>query len=82
VGVPECFAFIIRNEMARAAMARPSIESTQVIKDKSALVMDRGALQTITGSPINTKDVNEKVTIIETVDCDVSMKSTHTCLKI
>ena len=81
VRIPERFAFIIRNGTARAAMARPSIESTQVIKDKSALVMDCGASQTITGSLINTKDVKEKVTIIETADGDVSMKSTHTCIK-
>ena len=76
--IPERFAFIIRNGTARAAMARPSIESTQVIKDKSALVMDCGASQTITSSLINTKDVKEKVTIIETADGDDSMKSTQT----
>jgi hypothetical protein len=49
-------------------MARPSDQSAKVIREKSVAVMDCGALQTITGSLINCKDVMEKVPIIETAN--------------
>jgi hypothetical protein len=62
-------------------MARPSNQSIQVIKDKSVLVMNCGASQTITVSLLNCKEVKQKVTIIETADVDDSMNSTHTCFK-
>ncbi len=58
------------------------MQSAQVIKDKSVVVMDCGALQTITNSLINCKEVKEKVTMIETADGDESMKGTHSRIKI
>ena len=51
---------MIRDKTERAAMARPSKQSTQVIKDKSVIVMDYGASQTITNSLINCKEVKEE----------------------
>ncbi len=51
-----------------------------MIKDKSVIVMDCGASQTITGSLIICKEVKEKETI-ETANGDDSIKSTHTCIK-
>jgi hypothetical protein len=65
------------NKTERAAMAQLSKQSVQVIEDKSVIVMDCGASQTITSSLINCKEVKEKLTIIETVDGDDSMKSPH-----
>ncbi len=59
-------------------MARPSKQSAHVIKDKSVIVMDCGASQTIDNSLINCK---EKVTMIEPADGDKSMKGTHSCIK-
>ena len=63
-------------------MARPSDQTIQVIKDKSTLVMEYGASQTITGSPINSREVKEKVIIVETSDGDDSIKSTQTCISL
>jgi hypothetical protein len=68
--IPERFASIIRDKTERAAMARPSKQYTQVIKDKSVIVLDCGALQTITNSLIDCKEVKEKVMMIETADGD------------
>ena len=79
--IPERLASIIRDKTERAAMARLSKQSTQVIKDKSVIVMDCGASQTITNSLINCKEVKEKVTMIKTADGDESMKGTHSCIK-
>ena len=57
--VHERFAFIFKNhdKTERAAMARPSKQSPQSITDKSVVVMDCGASQTITGSLLNSRDV-------------------------
>jgi hypothetical protein len=41
--IPERFESIIRNKTEIIAMARPSNQSTQVIKDRSVIVMDCGA---------------------------------------
>ena len=79
--IPERFAYILKNETERAAMARPSGQSPQSITDKSILVMDCGASQTITGSLLNCSDVHEKTTKIVTADGKESMILTHTCLK-
>ncbi len=73
--VHERFVFIIKNKTERAVMARLSKQSVQVIKDKSVIVMDCGASQTITCSLINCKEVKEKKAKIETEDGDDSMKS-------
>ena len=43
--------------------------------------MDCGASSSVTGSLINTKDVIEKITKIETADGVDSMKATHQCMK-
>ena len=64
--------------MARRSDAVPC---QWVIKDKSAIVMDCGASSLVTGSLINTKDVIEKITNIETADGVDSMKATHQCTK-
>ncbi len=66
--VPERFAFIFKSATERAATARPSEQSPQSITDKSAVVMDCGASQTITGSLLNSRDVIEKQTRIVTAD--------------
>ena len=50
VRIPERIAYFIRNKTERAAVARPSDQPIQVIKDKTAIVMDCGASQTRTGS--------------------------------
>ncbi len=60
--IPERFAFIFKNETERAAVARPSVQSPQSITDKSVVVMDCGASQTITGSLLNSSSVIEKQT--------------------
>ena len=62
-------------------MARPSGQLPQSITDKSVIVMDCGASQTITGSVLNCSDIREKITKIVTADGKESMTSTHTCLK-
>ena len=79
--VPERFAFIFKNETERAAMARPSVQSPQSITDKSVVVMDCGASQTITESLLNSRDVIEKQTRIVTADGKEGMVSTHVCTK-
>ena len=55
---------------ARAAMARPvsEDESVRVIKDKSVAIVDCGSSSALTCSLINARDIEEKVTIIETAD--------------
>ena len=81
VKLPERLTYLFRHETEKAAMARPSEQSTKVIREKSVAVMDCGASQTITGSLINCKDVMEKVTIIETANGEENMTSTHVCTK-
>ncbi len=68
VKIPERYAYLFRLKTETAAMARPSDQSTKVIREKSVAVMDCGASQTITCSLFNCKDVMEKVTIIETAN--------------
>ncbi len=78
------FAFIIRDyDQARAAMARPTRAETGplIIKDKSVIVTDCCASSTLTGSLINTTDVGERITIIETADGKESVRESHNCLK-
>ena len=81
--IKEDFSYIIREYTARAAMARPSDSGPMVtqLKDKYAIVMDCGASRTVTGSLLNTREVIEKTTNIETADGKQSLKATHTCLK-
>jgi hypothetical protein len=79
--IPESYAYLFRLKTEIAVMARPSDQSTKVIKEKSVAVRDCGALQTITCSLINCKDVMEKVTIIETANSEENMKSNHACTK-
>ena len=62
-------------------MARPSGQYPQSITDKSVLVMDCRASQTITRSLLNCSDVRELQTRIVTADGKESMTSTHACLK-
>ena len=66
VKIPEWYAYLFRLKTETAAMARPSDQSTKVIREKSVAVMDCGASQTIISSLIYCKDVVEKMTIIET----------------
>jgi hypothetical protein len=79
--IPSRYAYLFRLKTKKAAMARPSDQSTKVIREKSVSVMDCGASQTITSSLINCKDMMEKVTIIETANGVESMKSKHVCNK-
>ena len=68
VKLPERLTYLFRHETEKVAMARPSEQSTKVIREKSVAVMDCGASQTITGSLINCKAVMQKVTILETAN--------------
>jgi RNase P/RNase MRP subunit p30 len=58
--IKEDFSYIVRVYTARADMARPSDSGPVVtqIKDKSVVVMDCGASRTVTGSLLNTREVN------------------------
>ncbi len=60
VKIPEQNEYLFRLKTETAAMARPSDQSTKVIRKKSVAVMDCGASQTITCSLINCNDVMEK----------------------
>ena len=64
-------------------MARPSKTGPIItqLKDKSVIVMDCGASHTMTGSLLNTRDVIEKTTNIETADGKESLKASYTCCK-
>ena len=68
--IKEDFSYIIREYTARAAMARPSNAGPAVtqLKDKSVIVMDCVASRTVTGSLLNTREVIENTTNIETAD--------------
>ncbi len=77
----ERYEDLFRLKTKTAAIARPSDQSTKVMRGKSVAVMDCGALQTITGSLINCKDVMEKVIIIETANGEENMISNHVCTK-
>ncbi len=60
--------WLLREGRARAAMARPVDEAVKVIKVKSVAIGDCGASSTPTGSHINARDIEEKVTIVGTAD--------------
>jgi hypothetical protein len=64
-------------------MAQPvsQDDSVKVMKDKSMSIVDYGASSTLTRSLINASDIEEKVTIIEAVDGEERMRSTHKCIK-
>ncbi len=81
VKIPERYAYLFRLKTEIAAMARPSDQSTKVLREKSVDVTDCGASQTITCSLVNCKDVMENVTIIETANGEESMISNHVCTK-
>ena len=80
--IKDDLAFIVLDYAARAAMAQPSKTGPTVIqvKDNSVMVWDCCASSSVTGSLLNTRDVTEKITHIETAD---GMKATHTstCMK-
>ena len=83
VRIKDDFAFIIQDHITaeRAAMARPKEAEPWVIKDNSTIVMDCGASSSLTGSLLNTNEISEKMTRIETADGAETMKATHHCMK-
>jgi len=83
VRIKDYFAFIIQDHITaeRAAMARPADAEPLVVKDNTTIVMDCGASSSLTGSLLNTKEISEKVTRIETADGAETMKATHHCMK-
>ena len=56
-------------------------ESARIIKDKSIAIVDCRATDMLTSSLINATNVEEKLTLIETADGVVRMRSNHKCIK-